>query len=133
MIIQTYAPEHPAIAAVRTHDYAGFARGELRARQEADYPPFSRMVALRVDAGDGPSARAAGGAAATAAGAGGAAVRVRGPAEAPIPRVRGRNRYQVWLSGHDRTSLMAAARAGAAVKLAGDARLVVDVDPQSVL
>jgi primosomal protein N' (replication factor Y) len=134
VIIQTYAPEHEAIAAVRTHDYAGFVRGELRAREEADYPPFSRMVALRVDAGDGPAAREAAGAAALAAqAAGGAAVRVRGPAEAPIPRVRGRNRYQVWLSGHDRAALMAAAHAAAAVKLGGDARLVVDVDPQSVL
>ena len=65
--------------------------------------------------------------------AGGASVRVRGPAEAPIPRVRGRSRYQVWLSGHDRGALMTAARAAAAIKLGGDARLVVDVDPQSVL
>jgi len=60
-------------------------------------------------------------------------VRVRGPAEAPIPRVRGRSRFQVWLSSHERAALMAAARAGAGVKLGGDARIVLDVDPQSVL
>ena len=31
VIVQTYAPEHPAIAAVPTHDYEGFVRGELSA------------------------------------------------------------------------------------------------------
>ena len=134
VLIQTYAPEHEAIAAVRTHDYEGFVRGELRAREEADYPPFSRMVALRLDASDAERAREAAVAAALAAqAAGGDAVRVRGPAEAPIPRVRGRTRYQVWLSAHDRGALMTAARAAAGVKLGGDARLIVDVDPQSVL
>jgi primosomal protein N' (replication factor Y) len=134
VVIQTYNPEHEAIAAVRTHDYEGFVRAELRAREEADYPPFSRMVALRLDASDVERAReAAADAAAAALAAGGAAVRVRGPAEAPIPRVRGRSRFQVWLSAHERGALMAAARAAAAIKLGGDARLVVDVDPQSTL
>ena len=56
-----------------------------------------------------------------------------GPAEAPIARVRGRSRYQIWLSGHERGALVAAARAGAAVKLGGDVRLAVDIDPQSAL
>jgi primosomal protein N' (replication factor Y) len=137
VVIQTYTPDHEAIAAVRTHDYEGFARGELRAREEADYPPFSRMVALRLDASDEARARAsaadAAAAAQRAAAEAGGAVRVRGPAEAPIPRVRGRSRWQVWLSGRDRAALMAAAHAAAGVKLGGDARLVVDVDPQSVL
>jgi primosomal protein N' (replication factor Y) len=134
VLIQTYTPDHEAIASVRTHDYEGFARGELRARREADYPPFARMVALRLDASDPADASAGAAAAAEAArAAGGGAVRVRGPAEAPIPRVRGRSRYQVWLSGHERGPLMAAAHAAAGVKLGGDARLVVDVDPQSVL
>jgi primosomal protein N' (replication factor Y) len=60
-------------------------------------------------------------------------VRLRGPAEAPIPRVRGRSRFQVWLSATERAPLAAAARAAAAVKLGHDVRLVVDVDPQSTL
>jgi primosomal protein N' (replication factor Y) (superfamily II helicase) len=80
------------------------------------------------DANDGATA-----AVIAARAAGGDAVRVRGPAPAPIPRVRGRFRYQVWLSSHDRGALMAAARAAAGIKLGGDARVVVDVDPQSVL
>jgi primosomal protein N' (replication factor Y) len=134
VLIQTYDPEHPAIASVRTHDYDGFVRAELAARRETDYPPYSRMVALRIDAADERTARAAAAAVAEAARAAATPdVVLRGPAEAPIPRVRGRSRYQVWLAGHERAALLTAARAGAGVKLPGDARVVIDVDPQSVL
>ena len=135
VIIQPYAPEHPAIAAVATHDYDGFVRGELDARREADYPPFARMVALRLDAREAGEARAGATAAAEAArAAGGAAVVVRGPAEAPLARLRGRSRWQVWLSAHERAPLVAAARAAARTAKPGtDLRLSVDVDPQSVL
>jgi len=135
VIIQTYDPEHPAIAAAATHDYEGFAREELAGREEAGYPPFSRMIALRIDARDGARARAAATTAAEAARrAGGAAVTVRGPAEAPLAMLRGRIRWQVWLSSRDRAPLAAAARAAAdAVGATGDLRFAVDVDPHSTL
>ena len=77
----------------------------------------------------GLATAAAGAAAAT----GGAALRVLGPAEAPIARVRGRARWQVWLASADHAALATAARAGSAVPLRGDCRLAVDIDPQSVL
>jgi primosomal protein N' (replication factor Y) len=110
-------------------------RGELATRREADYPPFSRAIVLRLDAADEARGRQASAdvAGASRAAAAAARVRVLGPAEAPIPRVRGRSRFQVWLWGHERAALVAVARAGAAVKLAPDVRLTVDVDPQSVL
>jgi primosomal protein N' (replication factor Y) len=134
VIVQTYTPGHPAITSVQTHDYAGFVRRELEYRRESDYPPFSRMIVLRLDARDPERVtHDAAQVAAAATAAGGGKIRVLGPAEAPIARVRGRTRYQVWLAGRDRAALVAAARAGAGVKLAADVRLAVDVDPQSVL
>ena len=134
VIVQTYTPAHPAITSVQTHDYQGFVRRELEYRRESDYPPFSRMIVLRLDARDPDRvAHDAAQVAAAAVAAGAGKVRVLGPAEAPIARVRGRTRYQVWLSGRDRPALVAAARAGSAVKLGPDVRLAVDVDPQSVL
>jgi len=119
---------------VREHDYHGFVRGELLARSEAGYPPFARMIALRLDASEESEVRAAASAVASEVlRAGGPRVQVRGPAPAPIERVRGRSRYQIWLSSTERAPLAAAARAAAAVKLASDVRMVVDVDPQSTL
>jgi primosomal protein N' (replication factor Y) len=134
VIVQTYRPENPAIAAVRTHDYHGFVRKELDFRRDADYPPFARMIVLRLDGRDPERVASIAALVATAAtAAGGGKIRILGPAEAPIARVRGRTRYQVWLAGRDRPALVAAARAGAAVKLSGDVRIAVDIDPQSVL
>jgi len=134
VIVQTYNPDHAAIVAVRTHDYEGFVRDEMATRAEAEYPPFVRMVVLRLDGPDEARVRADATAVAQAAAAsGGPRVRLRGPAEAPISRVRGRSRFQVWLAAAERGPLAAAARAGAAVSLGPDVRLVVDVDPQSTL
>jgi primosomal protein N' (replication factor Y) len=42
------APDHPAIAAVGTDDYAAFVMQELKYRRQSDYPPFARMVVLRL-------------------------------------------------------------------------------------
>ena len=134
VIVQTYAPDHPAITAVRTHDYTAFVTQELEYRRQADYPPFSRMVVLRMDARDeGQLKHDAAVVAECVREAVGSAVRVLGPAEAPVSRVRGRARYQIWLSSKDRAALAAAARAATAAKRANDVRLAVDVDPQSVL
>ena len=134
IVVQTYCPEHPAIQFLRNHDYEGFVRDELARRESASYPPFSRMIAVRLDGRHEASVRAAATDAATRARAqGGTAVQVLGPAEAPIGRLRGRSRYQIWLAGTDRGKLMAAARAAAQVTLPHDLRLALDVDPQSVL
>ena len=134
VVIQTYAPDHPSIVAAATHDYEGFVRGELAAREETGYPPFSRMIALRIDARDGARARAAAVAAAEGARRAGGPVTVRGPAEAPLAMLRGRVRWQVWLASRDRSAVAAAARsAAAAVSATGDFRLAVDVDPHSTL
>lgn len=47
-IVQTYAPQHPAIASAAAHDYDGFARAELREREELGYPPFKQLAYLGV-------------------------------------------------------------------------------------
>jgi primosomal protein N' (replication factor Y) len=134
VIVQTYSPDHPAIECLRTHDYENFIKGELARREEAMYPPFSRMIAIRVDGPDENQVRTvAADAAARARATGAPSLRVLGPAEAPIARLRGRCRWQVWLSAPDRTTVGNAARAAAEASLPREVRLAIDVDPQSVL
>jgi primosomal protein N' (replication factor Y) len=134
ILVQTFCPEHPAIRYLCQHDYEGFVREELAERKNASYPPFSRMIALRLDGREENQVRMAAMAAATHVRAkGGADVTVLGPAEAPIRRLRGRTRYQIWLSGTDRAKLVAAARAAREVTLPRDVRMAIDVDPQSIL
>jgi primosomal protein N' (replication factor Y) len=134
IVVQTYCPEHPAIHFLEKHDYEGFVRDELKRREAALYPPFSRMVVIRIDGQDWKAVREGASAAASyARSVADFAVRVLGPSEAPIPKLRGRVRFQVWLSSDDRGKLLTVTRATQRVPLPPSVRLEVDVDPQSVL
>lgn len=46
VIIQTYTPGHYAIQAARTHDYNSFYGKEISFRKDLNLPPFSHMVTL---------------------------------------------------------------------------------------
>ncbi len=134
VIVQTFTPDHPAMLALPAHDYDGFVRGELGRRKEAGYPPFARLIALRLEGPDGAEVRRAAGAVAERAfSAAPPTVRVKGPAEAPIAFLRGQTRWQVWLAGTDRAALATTAREAAAAAVGSGVRLVIDVDPHSVL
>jgi primosomal protein N' (replication factor Y) len=134
IMVQTYCPEHPAIRFLQQHDYEGFVRDELAHREMAEYPPYSRMVVLRLDGPDAGAVReAASMVAGCARSVADATVRVLGPSEAPIARLRGRARFQVWLSSVDRAKLLSVTREAQRVTLPRGVRLDVDVDPQSVL
>ncbi|MBN2574682.1 MAG: primosomal protein N' [Deltaproteobacteria bacterium] len=135
IMVQTYDPEHPAIRFLVRHDYDGFARDELARREAAGYPPFTRTVVLRLEGKDAREVERAAHAVAGRARAASAAssLRVLGPGQAPIARLRGRARFQVWLSGADRAKLLSVSRATQHMSLSRNVRLEVDVDPQSVL
>ena len=50
MWVQTWHPDHPLFAALRHHDYAGFAARELAEREAATLPPYAAQALLRADA-----------------------------------------------------------------------------------
>ncbi|NEP17654.1 MAG: primosomal protein N' [Leptolyngbya sp. SIO4C1] len=52
VILQTYTPEHPVIGAVQQHHYAAFVERELSDRRALTYPPYGRLVLLRVTGTD---------------------------------------------------------------------------------
>jgi primosomal protein N' (replication factor Y) (superfamily II helicase) len=134
IMVQSYCPEHPAIDFMRRHDYEGFVKDELSRRESVHYPPFSRMVVVRLDGTDAGAVREAASAAASyARAAADPCVTLLGPSEAPISRLRGRTRFQVWLSSTDRGRLLTVTRAVQRMPLSRGVRLEVDVDPQSVL
>jgi len=139
VILQTYMPDEPAVRFARTHDYHGFVRAELEARREHAFPPFARLIALRVDAGDEDDARRTADTLAHFANAQ-AAVRsgqvdLLGPAPAPIARLRARYRYRLLLRSADRRALREVAQA---LRLrieegVAPARASLDVDPVNML
>ena len=141
VIVQTFRPDHPSIAAAATHDYKGFMARELERRRALGYPPFSRLVNLRLDGRDGGGVERAAHDLGTrlrreAARLGLGADAVLGPAPPPVERVRGRYRWHLLLRAGDvralRTLARIAAASGATLGRA-HVRLTVDVDPYSML
>ncbi len=48
VILQTYSPEHPVIEAVKHHDYNSFITTELDARLALNYPPYGRLILIKL-------------------------------------------------------------------------------------
>jgi len=138
VIIQTRKPEHPAIACAARHDVDSFLERELQDREELGYPPFSRMVLVRLDGLDENKvvevATKLGAFAEQTPEVRAEKVEVRGPVAAPMPRIRGRFRYRLLLRG-PRPELRAVARAvkRAIADVPRDVRVVIDVDPLSMM
>ncbi len=134
VLVQTFNPEHAAVRCLLSHDYEGFVRTELDSRRESKYPPFARLVAVRLDGKNAAQVQQAARDVAMRIREGAApGLRILGPAEAPIPLLKGRTRWQIWVGGTDRTALSVAGRMALDAPLPTDVRLSVDVDPQSVL
>ena len=127
VLVQTVAPDAPAIRLAARHDADTFTAEELRRREALSYPPFATLIRI-VAASDQPGAAHAA-AAAIRSGLGPGAL---GPA--PLFRLRGRERSQVVVKARERHEAIAEVRAAVAAVAADrqhrGASLSVDVDPQ---
>ena len=135
VILQTFQPEHPAVRLAAQHDYGRFYEEEVVQREEVGYPPFARLVSVRVHAGAEVDARNATQHLADTAREHSAvrdgAVQVLGPAPAPLARLRGRYHYRLLLKSSDRKLLRSVAALLAARIDQGLAptHATLDIDP----
>jgi len=144
VVVQTYQPDHYAIAPAATHDYERFQREERPHRRELGWPPSGALARVVVSSEEEDAARQG---ALTLAGVARATegdVQVLGPAPAPLAKLRKRYRFQILLrkpvaAGETLedagTAVHHAARAvqEAAGALPKTLRASVDIDPQSML
>jgi primosomal protein N' (replication factor Y) len=140
VVIQTYNPNHYAIRAAATHDWAAFAQEERESRRELFYPPFSRLVLIRLTAPNEVAVRRESAnvrdeldrlIASRKSG-----VLILGPAPSPIARMMDRYRWQVLLKGEKRRELfdlLRAARLDGGIKQRGGVTISVDIDPMDML
>ncbi|MEH2081593.1 MAG: primosomal protein N' [Nostoc sp.] len=94
VIVQTYTTEHQVIAAVRSHDYQSFSQAELEQRQALNYPPYGRLILLRLSSLDPIQVQNTAQVIATALNAE-EEFEILGPAPASILRVANRYRWQI--------------------------------------
>jgi primosomal protein N' (replication factor Y) len=125
VVVQTYAPEHYAVASGAKQDYAAFYRQEIEYRRQLRNPPFSRLVSLVYAHSNAVACRR--GAEklrqqlAERRDAAGVDVDLIGPSPMFFGRLRGRYRWQIVLRG--------AAPAALLSDLTLPQGWVVDVDP----
>ena len=94
VIVQTYSTEHQVIAAVRSHDYQSFSQAELEQRQALNYPPYGRLILLRLSSLDPIQVQNTAQIVATALSTE-EELEILGPAPASILRVANRYRWQI--------------------------------------
>ncbi|MDB5495116.1 MAG: primosomal protein [Phenylobacterium sp.] len=132
-LMQTYAPDHSVMQALKAQDREAFVAAEMAERELAGLPPFGRLAAVIASDVDPARLEAFCRAMAEAA-PNTAGVEVYGPADAPLGLVRGRRRKRFLVRadrGVDLSAYMAAWRAR--VKPPGSVRLAIDIDPYSFL
>jgi primosomal protein N' (replication factor Y) len=135
VVVQTFNPATRAVACAAAHDYASFAEGELAERRRHGWPPFSRLMAVRVEGSDGGARRAAEALAEAARPALGGEVSMLGPAPAAIERLRGKARWHLLFRAPSPSPLFRVHRAlsRAASRPHSGASIRFDVDPISML
>jgi primosomal protein N' (replication factor Y) len=139
VLIQTWDPEHPAIALSASHDVDAFVERELQDRRELGYPPYTHVALVRVEGGVQQETRTACAALARIARACAPVkenrVVVQGPAPAPIERLRSRWRFRLMLRARERRPLrlVLATVQRASASLPRGVRSAIDVDPVQLL
>jgi primosomal protein N' (replication factor Y) len=132
-LLQTFAPEHPVMQALKAQDRDGFVAAELAEREASGLPPFGRLAAV-IASGPDPGALEAFVQEMARVAPNAAGVEVYGPADAPLSLVRGRRRKR-FLVRADRTVDLSAYMAAwrARVRPPGAIRVSIDIDPYSFL
>jgi primosomal protein N' (replication factor Y) len=139
VILQTYNPGHFSIEAARHQDYSAFYRQEIEFRKVLGYPPFARMIQLRISGRDKKGTAAQAGRLGDQCrqllqgGPAYSGLEILGPIEAPLVRIADHYRWQVLIKGgkvqqlhHFVRELLFGPPAPARIR---DVGIAVDVDP----
>ncbi|WP_206930503.1 primosomal protein N' [Roseococcus thiosulfatophilus] len=133
VLLQSFAPDHPVMAALMADDLPGFLEAEAAQRAPGHWPPFGRLAALIVSSEDARAAER------TARDLGlaapeGEGVQVLGPAPAPLALLRGRHRHRLLLKAPRGVRVQPILRDWLGrVDLPANVRVQVDVDPVGFL
>ncbi len=141
VIIQTHQPDHYSIALAREHMYKELFESEIKLRKSLGFPPYSRLINIRVEGEVESAVRSAATELArinrSAGGKTGQKTDMLGPVSAPIERLRNKYRWQLLLRGQDIEALHSTA-AGLLHKfsnspLSKKVKVILDVDPENML
>ena len=144
VLIQTFYPDHYAVTAARDHDYPAFFQKEIELREQLAYPPFSCLACLRLQGNHKHKTedmarrmveqmiRVTGSWSKR-----GKDLQVLGPVEAPLSKLKGKYRWQIFIRSKGPNVLhVYLKRVGESLRriLKGSGvGLTVDIDPYQML
>nr|HPK53237.1 primosomal protein N' [Smithellaceae bacterium] len=137
VIIQTFNPQHHALKHAQHHDYKSFYEEEIIFREDLKYPPFSRLINLRLSATNKTclleQAAQLGKMARQLCLKYGNNVAVIGPAESPLAKIKGRWRRQLLLKSENTAALHQFVRELLDKTGRSTIKITVDVDPENFM
>jgi primosomal protein N' (replication factor Y) len=134
VLVQTRQPDAPAIVYAMSHDVMGFLEQERYAREELEYPPFSRLGLVRCEGLNEAVTKAVCEQLARVARTHRTdLVDVVGPSAAPIARVRNRYRFRFLVKSKERKALRQTLLSVLRTSVDRRVHVIVDVDPMSML
>ncbi len=140
VIIQTYHPEHYSVQYAKQHDYVQFYKQEIALRHGLLYPPFSRLVNIRLSSKDEKMvekcAKAVAALLRNSIDAKSPYVEVLGPAPAPLVRIKDQTRWQVLIKSSQVSILHELCRKlqeRSSKICSGKVKMTVDVDPENMM
>jgi primosomal protein N' (replication factor Y) len=132
-IVQTLYPKHYSIRHACRQDYHAFYQDEITFRRGMKYPPVVALINAVVKARTRDGAMADAAELVNALRIGGEPYRVLGPAPAPLGRLKGEYRAQLFIKGTHRPTMRQALQDVLSSRPEIRRRTIVDVDPMSVL
>ena len=137
VIIQTFNPDHYALKHAQNHDYKAFYEEEIDFRKALQYPPFGRIINLRLSSIKKDAlieeARLLGKSAKKLSALRGNVAEIIGPAESPLAKIRGRYRFQMLIKGKDINALHQIARELINKHRNSQVKITADVDPENFM
>jgi primosomal protein N' (replication factor Y) len=133
-VVQTLYPSHYSIRHACRQDYPAFYEEELKFRRSMRYPPSVAMINVIVKSRSRQGAIEDAGVIAQALRIPGLdGWKVLGPAPAPLGRLKGEHRAQIFIKGTQRNAMRKALLTVLEGRPELKRRTIVDVDPMSVL
>lgn len=140
VIVQTYNPEHYCFKSILSHDYVKFFEDEIKIREELHYPPFFKLINIRLEGGREKKviegAEVLKGIGCKLAKGFGSNILLLGPTPAFHKLLRGKHRWHMLVKGKDVKTLHAFVGSLIAEfkqqKILG-IELLVDVDPMTAM
>ena len=132
VVVQTYNPEHYAVAAAQQQDFPRFCQEERSFRKALGYPPFSRLISLTnaVEEELPAQRKAAQVADILKAELPKEAADIMGPCPAPLARIQNLFRMQLFLKCRQPEVVKEVL---CRLSIEGDPQITIDVDPLHVL